>query len=175
MRVLGLDPGSRTTGYGCLDVEGRRSSLVGHGEIALSKSSPLPDRLAELALGTAALVDELSPDVAVLETTFVGLNPKSLITLSQARGAIVATLARREIAIEEISPAEVKSAVTGNGRADKEQVARMVRMLLGLGDARVAEDASDALAVALCFAARHPTKRAVERAVGKDRAANTPE
>jgi crossover junction endodeoxyribonuclease RuvC len=111
-----------------------------------------------------ALLDRFAPQVAVLEEPFHGVNARSLIVLAQARGALLATLATRAVTVEEYSPAEVKSAVTGNGRAGKDQVARMVGMLLpGAGALR--PDAADALAVALCFAARRPLLRATAAAV----------
>jgi crossover junction endodeoxyribonuclease RuvC len=96
----------------------------------------------------------LSPDRAVLEAPFLGINTRSLIVLAQARGVLLAGLARRAVAIDEYSPAEVKSAVTGNGRADKQQVARMVHILLGAREAGWSADATDALAAALCGAQR---------------------
>src|SRR5947209_2555042 len=100
------------------------------------------------------LIDRHPPDLAVLETPFHGMNARSLIVLAQARGALLAVVAGRGIEICEYSPAEVKSAVTGNGRADKDQVARMVRLLLSARCEGWASDATDALAVAICCAQR---------------------
>jgi crossover junction endodeoxyribonuclease RuvC len=164
LRVLGLDPGSRTTGWGCVAIEGSRSRLLGCGCIEPPEQQPLPQRLARLAAELDALVARWQPAVAVLEEPFHGVNSRSLIVLAQARGALLATLAARAIEIEEYSPAEVKSAVTGNGRAGKDQVARMVGMLLP-GAGLLRPDAADALAVALCFAARRPLLRATARAL----------
>jgi crossover junction endodeoxyribonuclease RuvC len=154
MRILGLDPGSRFTGWGVIDRHGSRLECVGQGRMALARGAELPARLAELARGTEELVRDKRPDVAVLETLYHGANPRSLIVLAQARGALIVTLSLLGLEIHEYSPAEVKSAVTGHGRADKEQVGRMVRLILGLGGARLAADASDALAVAICYAQR---------------------
>jgi crossover junction endodeoxyribonuclease RuvC len=159
LRVLGLDPGSRTTGWGCVAVEGARARLLACGCIEPPHEAPLPRRLAQLAADLTVLVERWRPAVAVLEEPFHGVNSRSLIVLAQARGALLATLAGQQVAIEEYSPAEVKSAVTGNGRAGKDQVARMVAVLLP-GAGRLAPDAADALAVALCFAARRPLLRA---------------
>lgn len=164
LRVLGLDPGSRATGWGCVVVEGSRSRLLACGCIEPPEHAPLPQRLALLTVELAALLEQWRPAVAVLEEPFHGVNSRSLIVLAQARGALLATLATREVAIEEYSPAEVKSAVTGNGRAGKDQVARMVAMLLPGAD-RLPADAADALAVALCFAARRPLLRAAAAAM----------
>jgi crossover junction endodeoxyribonuclease RuvC len=101
-----------------------------------------------------SLVRSRQPDVAVLEALYHGVNPRSLIVLAQARGALVATLALLGLEVHEYSPAEVKTAVTGSGRADKQQVGRMVKLILGLGAERLPADASDALAVAICYAQR---------------------
>ena len=154
LRILGLDPGSRFPGYGVIDRSGSRLRPLAHGRIALPPKSDLPSRLALLADELAGLIRRFEPDVAVLEALFRGVNPRSLIVLAQARGALVATLARAGLEIHEYSPAEVKAAVTGNGRADKHQVARMVRLVLGLSGEELAADASDALAVAICFGQR---------------------
>lgn len=162
LRVLGLDPGSRTTGWGCVAIEGARCRLLAFGCIEPPETAALPRRLAYLAADLAALLERWQPAVAVLEEPFHGINSRSLIVLAQARGALLATLATRDITIEEYSPAEVKSAVTGNGKAGKEQVARMVGMLLP-GAGRLAPDAADALAVALCFAARRPLLASIAR------------
>ena len=117
-------------------------------------SRALPDRLAQLGRELRDLQRRFEPDAAVLEALFRGVNPRSLIVLAQARGVLLATLAAEGIEIHEYSPAEVKTAVTGNGRADKQQVARMVRLILGLEGEELTPDASDALAVAICFAQR---------------------
>lgn len=153
LRILGLDPGSRYTGWGLVVREGSRLRPAGHGRIALG-SAPLPERLAILSRRLAEIVEAERPDAAVLEALFRGVNARSLIVLAQARGALLTTLALADVEIHEYSPAEVKTAVTGNGRADKRQVERMVRLILGLGDAELSVDASDALGVAICFAQR---------------------
>jgi crossover junction endodeoxyribonuclease RuvC len=155
MRILGLDPGSLHTGYGVVDKSGSALTAVEAGRLSCPRGMELPQRLAWLADRTARLVAEWQPDLAVLETPFHGMNSRSLIVLAEARGALLAVLAGRNIEIREYSPAEIKSAVTGNGRADKEQVARMVRLLLAADpQPSWAVDATDALAVALCCAQR---------------------
>ena len=156
LRVLGLDPGSRTTGWGCVAVEGSRSSLLACGCIEPPENAPLPQRLALLAAELAALLEQWRPAVAVLEEPFHGVNSRSLIVLAQARGALLATLATREVVIEEYSPAEVKSAVTGNGRAGKAQVTEMVTRILTLQQKPTPADAADALALAICHCWRAP-------------------
>lgn len=159
MLILGLDPGSRYTGYGFVERQGSRLKCHGYGRIALPKSAPVPARLAELSRETETLVRERQPDVAVLESLYHGVNPRSLIVLAQARGALVATLALLGLDLHEYSPAEVKMAVTGQGRADKQQVGHMVKLILGLRDPGIPSDASDALAVAICYAQRLPMDR----------------
>jgi crossover junction endodeoxyribonuclease RuvC len=156
--ILGLDPGSVHTGYGVVEAHGTRLTLVEGGRISLPARQPLPARLAELARELAGLVDRLEPVVVVLETPFHGLNPRSLIVLAQARGALLSVVGGRRVEIREYSPAEIKSAVAGNGRADKQQVARMVRLLLRL-EGELAPDATDALAVAICAAHRDRSDR----------------
>ncbi|HBL31963.1 MAG TPA: crossover junction endodeoxyribonuclease RuvC [Acidobacteria bacterium] len=157
MRILGLDPGSLHTGFGLLEKAGGSGStfrLVEAGRLSGPRDLPLPERLARLVAGLQDLLARHPPDLAVLESPFHGVSSRSLIVLAQARGALLATVAGRGIEIREYSPAEVKSAVTGNGRADKEQVARMVRLLLGVTGAGWSADATDALAVALCCGQR---------------------
>lgn len=154
LRILGLDPGSRFTGFGVVDRRGSRLESVEHGRITLPAKKPLAERLVQLDRELEELIAATRPDVAVLESLYHGVNPRSLIVLAQARGALVLTLARRHLEVHEYSPAEVKSAVAGNGRADKEQVGRMVRLILGLGDEKLPSDTSDALAVAICYAQR---------------------
>lgn len=183
MLILGLDPGSLHTGYGLVERRGSQITLVDAGRFSCPGTQALPARLASLAARLADLVDRHRPSLAALETPFHGPNTRSLIVLAQARGALLAALAARGVEISELSPAEVKSAITGNGRAGKDQVARMVALLLGLslpGPAAarragqtgahpanaaapqpskplpkpLSPDASDALALALCCAQR---------------------
>ena len=154
VRILGLDPGSRHTGFGVIDKDGSHLQMLRFGRFSPPAKAQLGTRLAGLAIALDALLDELRPAYAALETPFQGLNPRSLIVLSQARGALLATLARKGIEIREYTPTEVKSAVSGYGRASKDQVNRMVREILSIRDAVVSPDAADALAVAICCANR---------------------
>jgi len=152
--ILGIDPGSLHTGYGLVEKHGSSLVHVDAGRFSCPRGMELPQRLAFLVGRLEALIAGRRPDLAVLETPFHGMNARSLIVLAQARGALLATLAGREVEIREYSPAEVKSAVTGNGRADKDQVARMVRLLLAVRGDGWASDATDALALAICCAQR---------------------
>jgi len=152
--ILGLDPGSVHTGYGLVDKRGSQVVSVECGRFSSRPGTPMPERLGHLAAELEALLDRWQPESVVLESLFHGRNTRSLIVLAQARGALLSVLARRRLEIREYSPAEVKSAVTGNGRAGKQQVARMVGLMLGLDCAKLTADATDALAVALCGAQR---------------------
>jgi crossover junction endodeoxyribonuclease RuvC len=152
--ILGLDPGSLHTGYGLVEKNGSALRVLDVGRLSCPRGLPVPQRLAHLAGRMGELLARRPPDLAVLESPFAGMNARSLIVLAEARGALLAVLAGRGIEIREYSPAEVKSAVTGNGRADKDQVARMVRLLLGTDGAGWASDATDALALAICCAQR---------------------
>lgn len=159
MIVLGIDPGSRFTGYGVIERRGGSLRAVAQGRIALDVRGSRCGRLRKLAERVEALLVEHRPDAVAVEALFHGLNSRSLIVLAQARGAILSVLGKHRIEPAEYSPAEVKSAITGNGRADKEQVARMVELLLGERDPGRSRDASDALALALTYAQRHRLDR----------------
>jgi crossover junction endodeoxyribonuclease RuvC len=160
--ILGLDPGSLHTGYGLVEKQGSSLTPVAAGRFSCPRDLDLPRRLAYLAGCLEELIACRRPDLAVLETPFHGMNARSLIVLAQARGALLAVLAGRGVEIREYSPAEVKSAVTGNGRADKEQVARMVRLLLAARGDGWSADATDALALAICCAQRLRLDRLAE-------------
>ena len=154
MRILGIDPGSWHAGFGLIEQQGSSLRLVEQGRISCARGEALGIRLARLAEELDRLLERTTPDAAAIEATFHGRNTRSLIVLAQARGALLATLVRRGLAPHEYSPAEVKSAVTGNGRADKSQVERMVRLLLALPQTVLETDAADALAIAICAAQR---------------------
>ena len=153
--VLGLDPGSLHTGYGLLGLSGSATRAIEWGRWSVGGEVPLAIRLARLVGALEELLARTRPAVVVIENPFHAANSRSLIVLAEARGALLATLGRHDLELREYSPAEVKSAVSSNGRAGKEQVARMVTLLLGLRDATLPSDAADALAVALCYAQRH--------------------
>jgi crossover junction endodeoxyribonuclease RuvC len=159
VRILGLDPGSRHTGYGLIRRRSDRIELLGQGRLSPPRDLDLAARLGWLGVRLGELLDEWQPAVAVLETPYLGLNPRSLVVLAQARGALLGSLASRRIGVREYSPAEIKSAVTGSGRAGKQQVARMVTLQLPGVPADASADATDALAVALCYAHRRRIDR----------------
>ena len=153
MRILGIDPGSLTTGFGVIDYERGRLSLVEQGSINTRRGAELAERLEAIHDGLRLVILRTNPVAVAIESPFAGHNVKSLIQLAHARG--VALLAARVAALEvfEYAPRSVKSAVVGYGGAEKEQVAKMVRMLLpGCTTLKMSADASDALAIAICHA-----------------------
>jgi crossover junction endodeoxyribonuclease RuvC len=160
--ILGIDPGSLHTGYGMVERQGSALTVLEAGRISCPREAALPARLARLVSRLQDLLARRPPDLVALETPFHGMNARSLIVLAQARGALLGVLAARGLEIREYSPAEVKSAVTGNGRADKQQVARMVRLLLAAPGDGWPSDATDALAIALCCAQRLRLDRLTE-------------
>jgi crossover junction endodeoxyribonuclease RuvC len=162
MRVLGVDPGSIVTGWGMLAGSAERPSLVESGVIRLGRSSvPLAERLHRLARGLDELVGRLSPVAAAVEAPFIGVNARAALQLAHARGVVLAMLAAVDVPVIEYAPAAVKVAVTGNGRADKDQVRAMVTRLLGLETVPGPADRTDALAVALCHLSSERYTRAV--------------
>jgi crossover junction endodeoxyribonuclease RuvC len=150
MRVLGIDPSSQATGYGILELKEGRTTVLGYGTIKPRRQAALPEKLLEIKGGIDRLIGAFEPGEVAIENPFFGLNIKTAITLGQVRGAILVAVAERGRPLYEYSPLEIKKAVTGYGRADKHQVATMVRALLGLEDETLEEDASDALACAIC-------------------------
>jgi crossover junction endodeoxyribonuclease RuvC len=153
MRILGIDPGSVTTGFGVIDYERGRLALVEQGAIHTPRGAELPDRLSIIHDRLREVIERTRPESAAVETPFAGQNVKSLIQLSHARGVILLVARAASVEIFEYSPRSVKSAVVGYGGAEKEQVAKMVRMLLpGCASLKMTPDASDALAIAICHA-----------------------
>ena len=152
MRILGIDPGSAVTGYGVVEREGAQLLHVAHGTLRPPRNGSLAGRLARIQAGIAEIIEAHEPDVAVIEQVFVRpSNPRSALVLGQARGAALAALGAAGLAVDELSPQEVKSAVAGAGNASKDQVQRMVKRLLSL-ERVPAQDAADALAAAICRA-----------------------
>lgn len=149
MIVLGIDPGSRATGYGIIESSERGLRHIDNGAIRPPSELPLAKRLQEIFSGLEILVAAHHPDVAVIEDVFVANNARSSLLLGQARGVALLAAAARGVAVAEYAPSQVKQAVTGRGHATKQQIQHMVRAILGLPEIAI-EDASDALAVAIC-------------------------
>ncbi|MFC3230308.1 crossover junction endodeoxyribonuclease RuvC [Marinibaculum pumilum] len=151
VRILGLDPGLRHTGWGLIEAEGTRIRHRGHGVLNIDASQGLSDRLAALHAGLSEVVGAWTPDEAAVEETFVNRNPVSTLKLGQARGIVLLVPAQAGLPVAEYPPNLVKKTVVGTGHAAKEQVLAMVKVLLP-GCGVVAGDAADALAVAICHA-----------------------
>ena len=151
IRILGLDPGLRRTGWGLIVVEGSRLSHVAHGVICPPDKLDLAERLLFLFDGITAVIDEHRPHEAAVEETFVNTNPQSTLKLGQARAAAMIAPARAGLLVAEYAARYVKKAVVGTGAADKDQIAFMVRRLLPTAGSPTA-DAADALAVAIAHA-----------------------
>ena len=163
MRLIGLDPGLRLTGWGVIDVEGNRLRHVAHGVVKVAGDRSLAERLAELFEATAAVVAAQQPLEAAVEETFVNINPGSTLKLGQARGVVMLAPARAGLPVFEYAANLVKKSVTGAGHADKRQIAMMVgRLLPGV---EASADAADALAVAICHAHHRATAKRVEAAL----------
>ena len=157
MRILGLDPGLGTTGWGLIEAEGNRLRHLANGQIKSDAKEPLPQRLSHLAAQLEALIADHDPQGAAAEEIFVNKNPQSTLKLAQARGALLCVAASRGIVVGEYAPRLVKKAVVGVGNAEKKQVQDMVRILLP-GTKLAGPDAADALAVAICHAHHAPRR-----------------
>lgn len=163
MRLIGLDPGLRLTGWGVIDVEGNRLRHVAHGVVKVPIDGSLAMRLHELFDGIATIVAEQKPVEAAVEETFVNVNPGSTLKLGQARGVVMLAPARAGLPVFEYAANLVKKSVVGAGHADKRQIAMMVGRLLPGVEATA--DAADALAVAICHAHHRATAQRVEAAL----------
>lgn len=166
MRILGLDPGLTHTGWGVIDVAGNRLTHVADGRISSPASMNMAQRLARLDAALAEVIATYQPDCAAVEETFVNKNALSALKLGQARGVVLLAPARSGIEVAEYAANLVKKSVVGNGHAEKDQVAMMVRILLCLKDERGSADAADALAVAICHAHHDNSLSRIRERVG---------
>ena len=150
VRIFGIDPGSVRTGYGCVETDGRRHHLVACGAITVLAGDSFPHRLARIHRELTALLATHRPESVAIENLFHSTNARSALRLGHARGVAMLAAIQAGCEIVEYTPAEVKRAVVGYGRAEKQQVQQMVKLLLGLDQPPTPFDASDALAVAIC-------------------------
>jgi crossover junction endodeoxyribonuclease RuvC len=164
MVVLGIDPGTANTGYGVVQSIGSRLRALDGGVITTLAGVRLERRLADIHSQVAALIDEHSPDAIAVEELYFGANVRTAFAVGQGRGVVMLAAGERGLPVRSYTPQQVKGAVCGSGRADKQQVARMVAQLLGLPSPPRPDHASDALAVAICDVNRAPLERAVMRA-----------
>jgi len=150
VRIFGIDPGSERTGYGCVESDGRRHRLVTCGAITAPPDAGFPQRLSNIYRQLSSLLRTAQPDCVAIENLFHAVNARSALKLGHARGVAMLAAVEAGCEVVEYTPAEVKRAVVGYGRADKPQVQMMVKLLLGLAAAPSPHDAADALAVAIC-------------------------
>ncbi len=151
VRVLGIDPGLAITGYAVVEERGSDLQLIASGVVRTPANTPDPERLHMLHQELDTVLSEHQPEAAGVEELFFSRNIKTAMSVGQARGVILLTLARAGLPIAEYTPMQVKEAITGYGNADKRQVQEMVRMLLNLSEVPRPDDAADAVAVAICY------------------------
>ncbi len=163
MVVLGIDPGTASTGFGVVQSLGARLAALENGVVQTAAGVPLERRLADIHARIGELLDAHRPDAVAIEELYFGANVRTAFAVGQARGVVLLAAGQRGIPSRSYTPQQVKAAVCGNGRADKLQVGRMVARLLGLPDPPSPDHAADALAVAICDVNRAPLTRAVAR------------
>lgn len=152
MKIIGIDPGTRVTGYGIIEKAGSALQLIDYGCIRPPTKAEPPQRYLCIFNGIKQLIKEYSPNVLVVETQYVHKNVQSAIKLGMARGVAIVAAASNEVSVFEYTPSKAKLAVVGNGRASKLQVQNMIKCLLKLPTMPQPEDAADALALAICHA-----------------------
>jgi crossover junction endodeoxyribonuclease RuvC len=165
VKIFGIDPGSERTGYGCVESDGSRHRVVACGAISAPRLALFPDRLLRIHDRLTTLLRECRPDAVAIESLFHAVNARSALKLGHARGVAMLAAVQAGVPVFEYTPAEIKRAVVGYGRAEKPQVQHMVKLLLGLAAPPSPHDAADALAVAIChvhasrFAGARPGRR----------------
>lgn len=152
MRILGIDPGVAIVGYGVIEYKKNVFKVIDYGKITSPAHTPLPKRLKMVYDGATELVNTFKPDVVAIEELFFNTNVKTAIAVGHARGVLVLAAENAGIPIAEYTPLQIKQAVVGYGRADKNQVQQMVKMFLSLNEIPKPDDTADALAVAICHA-----------------------
>lgn len=150
MRVFGIDPGSERTGFGCVETDGSRHRLVTCGAIATPAMASFPDKLHAIHARLSILLSQCQPDCVAIENLFYATNVRSALKLGHARGVAMLAAVQADVQVCEYTPAEIKRAVVGYGRAEKHQIQSMVKLILGLEVVPSPHDAADALAVAIC-------------------------
>jgi crossover junction endodeoxyribonuclease RuvC len=162
MVVVGIDPGTASTGYGVVESCGSHLRALDGGVIATASGIPLERRLADIHARVCELFDRFSPDALAVEELYFGANVRTAFAVGQARGVVLLAAGARGVPARSYTPQQVKGAVCGNGRAAKDQVGRMVARLLGLDAVPAPDHAADALAVAICDLNRAPLARAMQ-------------
>ncbi|MFN8497544.1 MAG: crossover junction endodeoxyribonuclease RuvC [Anaerolineae bacterium] len=152
MRVMGVDPGTAICGWGMIDSDGDNATLVDYGAVTTEAGTPLAQRLHTVYWQLDELIRRYKPDALAVEQLFFSKNVTTALAVGHARGVVLLAAANEGVAIHEYRPMEVKQAIVGYGKATKDQMQQMVRMILGLDDIPRPDDAADALAIALCHA-----------------------
>ncbi len=160
MIIAGIDPGTATTGFGIVEKDGKDLKHISHGTISTDKNLAQGERLAILERGILGLVKQFKPDVMVVEKLFFFKNLKTALPVSEARGIILLTATKKKLVIEEYTPLQVKMTICGYGRAEKQQVQKMVQVILKLENIPKPDDAADALAIAICYAVENKSLKA---------------
>lgn len=161
MRILGIDCGTERTGYGVIDSDGRTHRLIHAGVVKTSPQAPLSERLLTIAAGLREVIAAHAPETAAVEAVFHAVNTQTALKLAHVRGVALLVLAEAGLAVGEYSPLEIKTSVVGYGRAEKSQVQLMIQSLLKLDAIIKSQDASDALAAAICHANQVRYQRAI--------------
>jgi crossover junction endodeoxyribonuclease RuvC len=169
VKIFGIDPGSDRTGYGCVETDGSRHRLVACGAIATLPRDTFASKLLTIHDRLAALLAECRPDCVAIESLFYATNVRSALKLGHVRGVAMLAAVEGGYPVAEYTPAEIKRAVVGYGRAEKRQIQEMVRLLLGLEAVPSPHDAADALAVAICHVHHQRTIPAVGTVEARDR------
>ena len=165
MRIFGIDPGSERTGYGCLEADGGATRLVICGAISARPGDAFPQRLARIHRELSSLLIRCAPDCVAIENVFHAVNVRSALKLGHARGVAMLAAVEAGCPVAEYAPTEIKRSVVGYGRADKQQVQQMIKVLLGLDQLPSPHDAADALAVAICHLHSTPSYVGADSAV----------
>lgn len=152
MRILGIDPGYAIVGYGVIDYQNTRFSVVDYGAILTDAGVPFNERIAKIYDDAFALMQKWKPDVMAIEKLFYNTNAKTVIDVGQARGVLILAAQKNHLSIAEYTPLQVKQSVVGYGRAEKKQVQEMTKMILNLEKIPKPDDTADALAMAICHA-----------------------
>lgn len=179
MRILGIDPGYALMGYGVIEKKGNRFSVCDYGSISTEAGAPMPQRLKFLYSSLMDVIAEWQPEEAAIEELFYNTNAKTVINVGQARGVAVLACVNSGIEIAEYTPLQIKQALVGYGRAEKNQVQQMVKVLLHLAKVPKPDDTADALAVAVCHANSCGTvskmSAAIEKALAAEKRGDAPQ
>lgn len=165
MRVLGIDPSLKSTGYGLIEYTGQEYSVLAYGTIKPTVSQPFHHKINEIKSKIEEIIATYNPEEVAIENTFYAQNVKTALTLGQVRGAILIAIASQDCPLFEYSPLEIKKAVTGYGQADKNQVSIMIKTLLNITDNHMETDASDALGTAFCHLNSRLFQKKIEESI----------